>query len=294
MPKNLSSTGLLFPTQTSPVAGEPRTAGSLETPLQNASDRSQFLYDRLLYIDPDKGGARRVRRFASLVAMKGSSDHPDGTIAFVDGIGMYQYIAASELVEASPVVITPTDVGVGAGRWIHAIWGALNAANGVPQLDASGKLPTATLAAANGAGKIAAANVAYGTIQLVTSYISATFNVPHDSVEREVTGCDVSLSGLEVGDVILIDYDPVIVANGSSEVVKVRLAVEKPDTNLDYGQYTTVQNTPLVGTRARVGHHFTVSAAGTHRVLLGATGDGANVGTDSVSKVLIRVDVKRP
>lgn len=293
MPKNLSSTGLSFPAQTTPVAGEPRTGGSIETPLQNASDRTEYLKRRLDYVQVDGEGVRRFRRFASLLALKSSTDHVDGTIAFVAGVGLYEYVAASELVEASPVVITPTDVGVGAGRWVHDVYGTMNAANGVPQLDASGKLPTARLAETTGAGKLDGTSIAWGTVFFSATYLSATFNVPHDAVEREVDGSQIVMSDLQVGDIIVADYDPVIVANNAADIVLARLAVQHP-TGVDYGRETQVANTLLAGSRVRVGHHYVVAVAGEHIVSLGATGSVSNVGTDTISKVNIRVEVRRP
>lgn len=229
MPKNLTSTGTSFPAQTTPLAGEPRTGGSIETPFQNAADRSQFLYDRLIYIDPDKGGARRVRRFASIAAMKTSTDHDDRTIAAVDGFGLYQYIATSDVVEASPIVVAPTDVGAGFGRWVHSSYGALNVANGVPQLNASARVPTERLEASAGAAKIDAANVTRGIIDARVLRTPAAETSISSSAFTDVIGATATIT-LVAGDIIYAHFVAGTEAMTPSQEGEFQVAVEQPST----------------------------------------------------------------
>lgn len=229
MPKNLSSTGASFPTQTSPVAGEPRTAGSVETPFQNAADRSAWCKDRIEHNDPDRGGVRRFRRFASIAAMKASTDHPDGTIAHVDGVGTYQYIAAGSILEASPVVVAPTDIGVGAGRWIHEVYGALNIANGIPQLNASARVPNSLLEASGGGAKILAASVVNGLVQVRTLESDAETSTSSGTFV-DVDGASFTVD-LAIGDVLIADFYVETENMSDTQFGAFRVALLQPDTN---------------------------------------------------------------
>lgn len=230
MPKNLSSTGLAFPTQTSPLAGEPRTAGSVETPFQNATDRSQWCKDRIEHIDPTKEGARRLRRFASVAALKAVTDLTDKGVALIDGVAVYEYDALSLATELSPAIITPTSVGAGAGRWIAVSFGngALNVANGVPQLNASARVPTERLEASGGAAKIEASSVVNGLVYVrtvradtETSTSSSTF------VDMDGAGITVDLA---IGDILVADFHVATENMSDTSFGELRVALLQPDT----------------------------------------------------------------
>lgn len=201
MPKNLTDDASVFPTQTAPLAGEPRTAGSVETPFQNAANRAAWLKDRLDNIDPTREGARRLRRFASIAALRASGDYPDKTIAQVDGVGIYQFDAAATALAAEPFVVTPTAIGAGAGRWLWSSFGALNVANGIPQLDGSAKLPTALLAASDGV-KITAPNVRNGLLDIQMVFELATYSTSSGSFV-DIPAPSIALN-LAVGDRVLL------------------------------------------------------------------------------------------
>lgn len=199
MPKSLTGNPALFPAQTSPVAGEPRTSGSIETPLQNAADRAQFVYDRMMFVDPTRDGVRRLRRFATLADMKAEADLTDGGVALVDGVGLYEYRAASTASELSPVAIKPASVGGGPGAWLVAGVGSgmLNVPNGVPQLDGAAKVPTSRLAASDTDGRIVASAVRNGIV--TTSLVSVQDAYTSSTTYADVPGMAFSLT-MKVGD----------------------------------------------------------------------------------------------
>lgn len=175
MPKPLTGSAETFPSQTSPVAGEPRTAGIVEAAFQNAADRTQYVKDRLDFVDPSRDGARRLRRFADIASLKSSVDYPDGSVALVDGVGIYQFSAASVAPELSPLVLAPTSIGAGAGRWLVVATGllALGVPNGAAQLNGSGKVPTTNLEAGDTSGRILAASVRNGLVDIQSAYDAA-------------------------------------------------------------------------------------------------------------------------
>lgn len=120
MPKNLTGSATAFPIQTAPLAGEPRTAESVESCLQNAADRAEYNNDRLTYIDPDRSGARRLRVVANITALKAipSSNYGDGQFVVVKRVGTFCYEATATDGVAEPYIVKPNDVGGGPGRWV--------------------------------------------------------------------------------------------------------------------------------------------------------------------------------
>lgn len=180
MPSNLSSTGATFPTQTAPAAGEARAASSVATPLQNSTDRTQYLKRRLDLIQTDDEGVRRIRRVASVAALQAVTDHVDATIIEVASVGLYQFDGASVLPHLAPRIVQPTDIPMGAGRWVMLApgYGMLDVANGVPALDTNGKLPTARLAASDISGRIVGAEIKNGLVDFQTKYYASSPTTP--------------------------------------------------------------------------------------------------------------------
>lgn len=141
MPTNLTGNPASFPTQTAPVGGDPRTSSSVATPLQNAADRSEFLNDRLLHIDPLKEGVRRFRSFASVAALKATTDHVDNTLAYIDQFGVFVYDSASVIANDDVNLIQPASLPA-AGRWVRTDRDQQGIALGAPgPLTSSSKVP---------------------------------------------------------------------------------------------------------------------------------------------------------
>lgn len=288
MPKNLTGSAASFPTQTSPLAGEPRTAGSVETPLQNAADRTQWLRDRLDNIDPTREGARRLRRFASVALLRASTDYPDKTIAQVDGVGIYQFDAAATATDAEPFVVTPTAVGAGAGRWLWSAFGALNVANGIPQLDGSGLLPTARLAGADGV-KVRAASVRNGLVSSL--YVAGGAAVSTTSTTlADVPGAAASFSA-EAGDVVRA-IAAFTTYGATSEMLEQLILWSGAPVLVSGGRIVTTA--PGAFVQVCLAERFTVASAGTYEVRLQHQLTSGSTGTGWTANVRLHVDVIRP
>jgi len=96
------------------------------------------------YARPDTTtGVQKLRSVASIAAMTALTDLVDGEICLVKGAGFYQYDSGSSAAAVTNLIIVPTAVGAGSGRFILQVNGVLNAANGVGGLDSSAKLPLA-------------------------------------------------------------------------------------------------------------------------------------------------------
>ena len=112
-----------------PSSGEARTAASLAPAFQGLSNRTSYLKDRLLYLDPTRSGVMRVRTVADLDALRAisSSYRADGDAAYVKRLGLYFFeeLALDESVNAtgdSRQFIRPDDVASDSdpGRWVHS------------------------------------------------------------------------------------------------------------------------------------------------------------------------------
>lgn len=201
MPRNLVDDAGSFPAQTSPVAGEPRTAGSVETPFQRAANRVAYVKRRLDIVQVNDEGVRRLRSVPSLSALKTVTDRPDGTIIEVSGVGLYRFDGASALGELAPLVIAPT--GAATGRWLVHDYGQLNVANGIPRLDGSGRLPTERLAASGGGQKIKGESVANGLVALVTKSTTST-SYTSSGTYTDVSSSDVVLNMIAGDRAVLV------------------------------------------------------------------------------------------
>jgi hypothetical protein len=166
MPKTLTDNIGSFPSQTCPVVGDARTAGSIETALQNAADRARFARDRIIAVDPDNGGVRKLRYAASLTALRAITDLTENAVIIVDGVGLYIYDASSAATALDPFVVTPTSVGGGAGRWLWEAYLSVDVANGLAKLDANARLAVAKMAASEGGSKILPAYVQNGLVSV--------------------------------------------------------------------------------------------------------------------------------
>lgn len=274
MPTNLVENTVAFPPQTAPVGGEPRTSGSIETPFQNAADRTGYLRDRLLHIDPNREGIRRVRRFANVAALQASVDMPDGTICQVTGMGIYQYVALSELAETLPIVVKPTSVGGDPGAWLLGGHGALNVANGFAQLDADGKMPLARLPA---------------MLRLVDLYTSAMAkHATTSSSYVDVPTIQPTFSMLTGDRVIIGGQGFVYQEDLTATVHHIKWVVVKPDTSLAdlAGELHHEPSAINEAVPLSIGVYYTATADGTHTFKCqhkNALGAGATLTLENVS-----------
>jgi hypothetical protein len=201
MPKTLTGADSTFPSQTSPLGGESRTATSIETPFQNSADRTEFLKSRLFVIDSVGTGVRRIRNVASVTALKAETELTDRTVIVVDFVGLFQYNSTSTATADDATVVTPTSVGSGAGRWIWVSIASLDAANGVPKLDSSGRLATNKLAASGGAAKIQPASVVNGIVATYPLAVAGPVGTTAVAY-ADVAGASITLT-MEVSDLFV-------------------------------------------------------------------------------------------
>lgn len=133
-------------------------------------------------------GARTIRSVATIAALQAATDHVDKTVAMVIANGgLYQYVAASNAAARPNLVITPTDVGGGAGRWL--LLAPTDVPNGIPTLDGNSKIAAATVPNR----LVAALETA-----LNTSFATNSTSGLQDAIVVSVPNC-------QVGDVLVID-----------------------------------------------------------------------------------------
>jgi hypothetical protein len=190
MPVNITDVSSFTAPIQAPADGDAATGANFDLGIQGLANRTLWLKTQLLLLDPNQTGVRFVRRVANIAALQAiaGTDHADTGVCIVDTIGMYEYSAASSAPAASPMVVTPTDVGGGNGRWLLSMFGALNVANGVPGLDASTRTPIGQ--ARNG---IISAQVAKTTVNQSTA--STTY--------ADVPGLTLSFTAI-AGDLLIV------------------------------------------------------------------------------------------
>lgn len=145
MPQNLTGNPSSFPTQTAPIGGDPRTAASVATPLQNAADRAEYLKERILYIDPDKTGVRKFRSVTGAASdVRAITDHTNGDYILWASFGVWlRYESTATAVDDGVLIIKPDDTVT--GRWICDEYLGSNIASRAARLDSAGKVPTTLL-----------------------------------------------------------------------------------------------------------------------------------------------------
>lgn len=274
MPETLTGNPAAFPAQRSPLDGEPRTAGSVAIGFQDSADRTQYLADRLLYIDPAKGGVRRVRRFVDIDALQAAADHVDATVCTVKGYGLYEYDASFAGTQDLPVVVKPTDVGAGLGAWILQLRNIIGGANGVARLDGSGKIPVSFLSFSDNQNRIVASSVRNGTVGLkALSNLSAT-TVPNTNTPVDIDGTVMSFN-LITGDVVIIGIGTSIAFGNASNLLGLQFKVTKPDTSTSVEALAFYSGGGgTVFPRITSFHTFAAQEDGTYQVVLQGVGTG--------------------
>ena len=215
MPTNLVGNPASFPTQTAPVGGDPRTASSVSTPLQNAADRSEYLKDRLIFLDPNQEGVRRIRNVTGgPAAIQALTDHSDGDFILEMSTGfLYQYFASSAATVTTYGIIKPTDV-VGNGRWISSL---LTGGVGFSEL-----LPGPL----NASGDVPATQILDG-IRAKATYVSGPTITTTSVTHVDMTGFEATITGVVAGDIVTAEYC-LGIAPAAGSVVSLRPKVTDP------------------------------------------------------------------
>lgn len=135
MPSIVTEDGSFPETIEVPDDGEGATSASLEdTFVQDLSNRTRHDHTILTV-----SGVPRIRSVANVAALKAATGMASGDTRYVDGIGLYFFLAGSLTPEAGIWVVAPN---VGAGRWIHELAGVIvdTTSVGVATFGATGKV----------------------------------------------------------------------------------------------------------------------------------------------------------
>ncbi len=274
MPETLTGDPTTFPAQRAPLDGEPRTAGSVALGFKDSADRTQYLADRLLYLDPGKTGVRRVRRFVDLAALQAAADHVDATICTTKGFGLYEYDAAFAGPEDLPLVVKPTDVGAGLGAWILQMRSIVGGANGVARLDGAGKIPVSYLSFSDNQNRIVASSVRNGTVSLKALYNLSATTVPNTNTPVDIDGTAMSFNLIE-GDVVVIGIGTSIVFGNVGNLLGLQFKITKPDLSSDVQALAFYSGGGgTIYPRLTSFHTFAAQAAGAYQVVLQGVGVG--------------------
>ena len=161
---------------TVPVDGDLMKAADLQAPLQGLLDGETDL------------NARSIRPFATVALLQATTNHVDGALAIVLANNVfYRYDATSSTTARTNLVITPTDVGGGNGRWKIAT--PIDVANGVPTLDAN--------------AKVLAAEIPMRLVSAPQAVLTTSALAP--SSFGDIAGLLVTLTGVAVGDILIFD-----------------------------------------------------------------------------------------
>lgn len=282
MPKNLAPVASSFPVQTAPLGSEPRGALSIEAPLQNASDRAQYLYDRLMYIDGTREGARRFRRFASVAALKAATDRGDYSFAVIDAVGIFEFDPLSTLTDLPPRVLRPTDIAPeSTGRWIMVLYGSLGVANGIPSLDANAKIPPEQMPS--------------GLVYAGFAGAAAGQTVATNDTIFTITGAVVTTPVLKIGDILEITGSAAFQGN-NADVCNLLLELEPQGSAAltSTPNNDTMRGASLLRPTLMVYLYQVVGNAVAHTVRLKQAGKAGNAAAGIVSNASLGVKVYRP
>ena len=178
MPATLTESDSFDSVITVPAGGDDRAAASVVVALQSLANRTKALKATLDGVTGDaRDGIVRLREAADVTALQAITGMSTGDLALVPSLGLFRYDSASAVSAVGSIVVTP---GVGSGRWVWQGYSLLDAAHGLPKLDASAYVPLAHLgqaplfAAQKLVQDISETNAAIDTISSETWVDSAT------------------------------------------------------------------------------------------------------------------------
>lgn len=214
MPQNLTDSPT-WTVQTAPMAGEPRTEESIKTPLQNAANRTKYLYDQLRLGQAIEGeGVTNLRTVWNLAALRaiGPSARAHGQIVYFAGRGIYQYRSDGGLDadHDGMQMVRPNDLTNPAlGGWVWMLDDA-ERPFGVPLLNADARIDTSKLEArdATDSSRISARAVRNGIVHHSVSHYDSMFTETDDmSNWTGVIGATIGITDLLAGDIFSVTYE---------------------------------------------------------------------------------------
>ena len=171
MPVTLSESSSFDPA-TAPSAGDIRNAASVQNALQAQTNRGRFVFDR-------------SNPLADIAALKAIVSPADNLVRLVERFGFYVFDSSSGLAESLPWVVQPT---TGTGRWLHSLYDVEGAANGLANLD--------------GTGKHTQAQTRNGIISLTRVDLTPAFSTT-SAVFVDATGLSLNVTAI-AGDILLV------------------------------------------------------------------------------------------
>lgn len=201
MPQNLVDVATTFTTPVvAPVDTDGANSASVVAGFQPLANRTAYLNRLVANGDSSAlNGVANLRNAASTSAMSALTGIVNLGTCFVSGAGLFFYLSGSSATVDGVFVFNAT--GMGVGRWVHEIFPLIGAANGIPQLDGSSRVPAAT--------------VRNGIITQGLARLSANFTTTSTTFV-DVTGSTITLSNCAVGDVIFIDFAALVLNAASS------------------------------------------------------------------------------
>jgi hypothetical protein len=118
-----TESGTYAPSVTKIADGDDVNAATTNTPLQALVDRSKYLKDLL------DGGVQKAQVAADAAAVRALTTHANGSICAIADGKLFVYNPSSSATDDGVLVIKPTDVGGGAGRWINPAYHLLSREN---------------------------------------------------------------------------------------------------------------------------------------------------------------------
>jgi plastocyanin len=103
--------------------GEPANGAEFTAPLQALANRTKYFKDLLT------DGIQKIQVLADAASLRAVTTHANGSAAAVADVGLFYFAAASTATDDGVLVIKPTDVGGGAGRWLNPAYHLLARAN---------------------------------------------------------------------------------------------------------------------------------------------------------------------
>lgn len=295
MPDNLTDDPTVFPSPVQvPAAADPRSDTSVATPFQQVANRTANNKARLDAVVPfsapgytpalpsgvaiGPGGMLTATTLAALASIPAAnrSDQMQCAVASVNGStfspALYEYSVGGTDAAVANVVIVPGDT---VGRWYLQQYGALGAANGIAQLDSTGRVP--------------AANQRNGTVY--ENYAQFSSSPTLSAGLSVIPGTTFTIAGLLPNDIVRVDFTSIVT----------------PVATVNYIFYPSVQglvaNTEaLLAAQASptptpicVFGSFTIAVAGTYTAQAQAfLSSGGGGGGTSLQLSEIRVRVVRP
>lgn len=227
-------------------------------------------------------GPTTLLQAASIAALKAITSRPTNAVCAVPEFGIFVYVPASTDTTDDRFVVTPTDVGGGAGRWItiaptlRNTAGGSNTAFGLVQSDGSGRVPAQKVN--NGVMDVFQVKKTAETGTTSTTYV-------------DVAQMTASFSNCLVGDVITVVMRVITLIDSSSHISSFILRVTEGDaTEADISEslFTTSSTLAITGL---IVCSYTVAHAGT--VTIRARHKTSNAASNSYAEPLMVMNFVR-